>query len=162
MPVPGRPPPDRGRGLRVLDRPVLDRPPLDRSGLDRRGLSWSGLDRTGLDRSGDRGFRPELHGLRALAVALVVIYHVWLNRVSGGVDVCFVLSGFLLTGQLIRAAERGPLELPRRWSRMIVRLFPSMVVVLAVTAVAAASLLPEGRWAQTLREVLAAGLFVEN
>ena len=43
-------------------------------------------------------FRPELQGLRALAVALVVAYHVWLNRVSGGVDVFFVISGYLLTG----------------------------------------------------------------
>jgi Predicted acyltransferases len=109
-----------------------------------------------------RGFRPELQGLRALAVALVVIYHVWFDRVSGGVDVFFVISGFLLTTQLVRAAGRGPMELPRRWSRMLVRLFPSMVLVLMGTAVAAAVVLPEGRWPQTLREVLAAGLFVEN
>ena len=38
----------------------------------------------------DREFRPELQGLRALAVALVVVYHVWLGRVSGGVDVFFL------------------------------------------------------------------------
>ncbi|MGI9003748.1 MAG: acyltransferase family protein [Pseudonocardia sp.] len=103
-----------------------------------------------------------MQGLRALAVALVVIYHVWFNRVSGGVDVFFVISGFLLTGQLTRAAERGPLDLPRRWSRMIVRLFPAAVLVLLGTAAAAAVVLPEGRWPQTLREVFAAGLFLEN
>ena len=109
-----------------------------------------------------RRYRPELQGLRALAVALVVVYHVWLNRVSGGVDVFFVISGFLLTGQLARAAERGALDLPRRWSRMLVRLVPSMAVVLVVTAGVAANLLPEGRWPQTFRELVASALFLEN
>ncbi|TDX91272.1 acyltransferase family protein, partial [Amycolatopsis arida] len=54
-----------------------------------------------------RRYRPELQGLRALAVLLVVVYHVWLDRVSGGVDVFFVLSGFLITGQLVRSCARG-------------------------------------------------------
>lgn len=112
--------------------------------------------------SSARTYRPELHGLRAVAVALVVVYHVWLGRVSGGVDVFFVLSGFLLTGQLVRAAERGPLGLRARWSRMLVRLVPSMLVVLLATVVAGRLLLPEGRWSQTLREVVASGLFLEN
>ena len=56
-----------------------------------------------------RAYRPELQGLRAVAVTLVVVYHVWFGRVSGGVDVFFLISGFLLTGQLVRAAGRGPL-----------------------------------------------------
>jgi peptidoglycan/LPS O-acetylase OafA/YrhL len=108
-------------------------------------------------------FRPELQGLRAVAVALVVVYHVWFNRVSGGVDVFFVISGFLLTGQLARAAERGaPLDLVRRWSRTVVRLVPSVCVVLVVTVGAAALVLPEARWAQTVREVVAAALYLEN
>ena len=109
-----------------------------------------------------RVHRPELQGLRAVAVALVVVYHVWFGRVSGGVDVFFVISGFLLTGQLARAAGRGPLELGRRWSRTIVRLLPCAVVVLVATVVAGTLLLPEGRWPQTLREVVAAALFLEN
>ena len=107
-------------------------------------------------------YRPELQGLRAVAVALVVVYHVWLNRVSGGVDVFFLITGFLLTGQLARAAERGPLDLGGRWSRTVLRLVPASAVVLVATTVAAAMVLPEGRWVQTVREVLAAGLFVEN
>lgn len=117
----------------------------------------------GRDAAVDAGrYRPELQGLRALAVALVVIYHVWLDRVSGGVDVFFVISGFLLTGQLARAAGRGRLDVARRWSRMLVRLVPSMALVLVVTTAAAAALLPEGRWPQTYREVIASALFLEN
>ena len=109
-----------------------------------------------------RVHRPELQGLRAVAVTLVVVYHVWFGRGSGGVDVFFVISGFLLTGQLARAAGRGPLELGRRWSRTLVRLVPCAVVVLVATVAAGVLLLPEGRWLQTLREVAAAALFLEN
>lgn len=108
------------------------------------------------------GFRPELQGLRALAVVLVVVYHVWVGRVSGGVDVFFVVSGFLLTGQLVRAAERGDLDVRRRWTRSLARLVPAAAVVLVVTAVAAVLVLPEGRWSQTVREIVAAALFLEN
>ncbi|WP_233159201.1 acyltransferase family protein [Pseudonocardia sp. MH-G8] len=103
-----------------------------------------------------------MQGLRALAVALVVLHHVWTGRVSGGVDVFFVISGFLLTGQLARAAGRGPLELRRRWSRMVLRLLPAAATVLIGTVVAGAVLLPEGRWNQTVREVVATVFFVEN
>ena len=109
-----------------------------------------------------RVHRPELQGLRAVAVALVVVYHVWFGRVSGGVDVFFVVSGFLLTGQLARTAERGPLALGRRWIRMLGRLLPCAVVVLVATVVAGMLLLPEGRWQQTLGEVGAAAVFLEN
>lgn len=43
-----------------------------------------------------RGFRPEIQGLRAFAVLLVVVYHVWVGKVSGGVDVFLFISAFLL------------------------------------------------------------------
>ncbi|MDT7615491.1 MAG: hypothetical protein QOF00_2938 [Pseudonocardiales bacterium] len=107
-------------------------------------------------------YRPELQGLRALAVTLVVCYHVWFDRVSGGVDVFLLVTGFLLTGQLYRAAARNTLSLPRRWSRTLVRLLPSMATVLVATMLAGALILPEGRWHQTVREVVASALFLEN
>ncbi|MQA61086.1 MAG: acyltransferase family protein [Actinophytocola sp.] len=108
------------------------------------------------------GYRPELQGLRALAVTLVVCYHVWLDRVSGGVDVFFVITGFLIIGQLSRAIERGAIAFRPMWGRMIRRLFPAALTVLAAVMVAGFFLLPEHRWLQTIREVFAAALYGEN
>src|SRR6185312_13398885 len=117
--------------------------------------------RTAPDRAGGgRRFRPELEGLRAVAVVLVVVYHVWFNRVSGGVDVFFLISGFLVTGGLYRKAERGSLRLGATWSRQFARLLPAVAVVLLVTVVAAALLLPETRWLPTVREIVASALFL--
>ena len=111
---------------------------------------------------GRRRHRPEIQGLRALAVVLVVVYHVWLGRVSGGVDVFFLLSGFLMTGQLVRAAEARGIDFGALWARMIRRLFPAALVVLTVTMAVSVVVLPENRWFQTIREVVAAALYVEN
>ncbi len=113
-------------------------------------------------RTTGRRHRPELQGLRGPAVALVVAHHVWFDRVSGGVDVFFLLSGFLLTGQLVRAAAQGPLRLRRRWGRTAPRIGPAALVVRLWVALAGAALLPEGRWGQTIRELLAAALFLST
>ncbi|MFP5068637.1 acyltransferase family protein [Pseudonocardia nantongensis] len=107
-------------------------------------------------------FRPELQGLRALAVLLVVVYHVWVGRVSGGVDVFFVITGFLITGGLYRAAARGGIDLRATWTRQLSRLLPAITVVLAAGVVAGALLLPESRWGPTIRETVASLLFLQN
>lgn len=109
-----------------------------------------------------RRFRPELQGLRAVAVLLVVVYHVWFGRVSGGVDVFFLITGFLLTGQLLRSADRAAVPVLRQWARTLGRLLPAALVVLLGTVVAGALVLPESRWLQTVREVLASALFLQN
>ncbi|WP_269803480.1 acyltransferase family protein [Pseudonocardia kujensis] len=103
-----------------------------------------------------------MQGLRALAVTLVVAYHVWFGRVSGGVDVFFLISGFLVTGALSRSAEAGTLRFRSTWARQAVRLVPSAAVVLVASAVAGMVLLPEARWLQTLRETVASAFFLEN
>ena len=98
-------------------------------------------------------------------MALVAVYHVWFNRVSGGVDVFFLVSGFLLTGQLVRAADRGPIVLRPLWGRMATRLLPVALTVLHAVlhaTVAAVVVLPEGRWLQTIREIAASALFLQN
>ena len=107
-------------------------------------------------------FRPEIEGLRAIASLLVVIYHVWIGRVSGGVDVFFALTGFLAAGQLVRAAERGGIDLVTQWGRTLRRLVPPAAVVLVGTMIASLVFLPESRWPQAIREVVASAFFVEN
>ncbi|WP_181781243.1 acyltransferase family protein [Pseudonocardia pini] len=109
-----------------------------------------------------RRFRPELQGLRALAVVLVVAYHVWFGRVSGGVDVFFLISGFLITGQLHRAAARDALRFRPLWARQAARLLPAAFTVLLGAVVAGWLLLPEARWQQTLHELFASAVFLEN
>ena len=94
-------------------------------------------------RAAERRYRPEVQGLRALAVVLVVLYHVWLGRVSGGVDVFLLISAFLLTGSFVRKAESGKaLALGRYWLHLFKRLLPAVAVVLLAVLAAAAALLP--------------------
>ncbi|MEO7754758.1 MAG: acyltransferase family protein [Terracoccus sp.] len=112
-----------------------------------------------------RTFRPDIQGLRAVAVVLVLAYHVWPSVLSGGyvgVDVFFVISGFLITGHLLEEGDASLRSLLRFWSRRIRRLLPAALLVLAVTMVAVALLLPDLRWAQNAREGLAATFYVEN
>ena len=87
-------------------------------------------------------FRPDIEGLRALAVLLVVAYHAGVPGVGGGyvgVDVFFVLSGYLITGLLVREAEAtGTVALGAFYARRARRLLPAVLVVLvAVVAVGA-------------------------
>ena len=93
--------------------------------------------------TGDSGrpshaYRPHLDGLRALAVYLVVLYHAGAGRFTGGyigVDVFFVLSGFLVTQLLLRDfAARGSIRFGRFYSRRFLRLLPAAFVTLLVTA----------------------------
>ncbi|RJQ72226.1 acyltransferase [Pseudonocardiaceae bacterium YIM PH 21723] len=109
-----------------------------------------------------RRFRPEIQGLRALAITLVVIYHVWVGRVSGGLDAFFLLSGFLLTGQLQRAHAKGGIRLIPLWKNIIARLLPAALTVLMCTAVACILLLPEERWFQAIKEIIASALWYQN
>jgi peptidoglycan/LPS O-acetylase OafA/YrhL len=112
--------------------------------------------------SGGR-FRPEIEGLRAVAVLLVAVYHIWFGRVSGGVDVFLMLTGFLITGSLVRSVEReGRIRFFAFWTRLVRRLVPAVAVVLAATMAAMYLWLPRSRWPDILGEVRAAALYHEN
>ena len=112
------------------------------------------------------GFHPEIQGLRAVAVLLVVLFHLWPNALSGGyvgVDVFFVISGYLITAHLYReAATTGTVSLRRFWARRIRRLLPASLLVLAVSALATVLFLPATVWTQTARQIAASALYVQN
>ena len=109
------------------------------------------------------GLRRDIEGLRALAVLLVVTYHVWLGRVSGGVDVFLFLSAFFLTGGLVRRLERKErIQLSRHWLRIFQRLLPAAAVVVTSTVVAGILLLPQTRWRGLLVDAVGSMGYVEN
>jgi peptidoglycan/LPS O-acetylase OafA/YrhL len=109
------------------------------------------------------GYRPEIQGLRAVAALLVAVYHIWFGRVSGGVDVLFVVSAFLVTTSLLRRAEsQGRVDFLGFWGGMSARLLPAASLVLAVTAVATILLLPRPIWEDTIGQILASLLQVQN
>jgi peptidoglycan/LPS O-acetylase OafA/YrhL len=112
------------------------------------------------------GYRGEVQALRAVAVALVVAYHAAPTIVPGGyvgVDVFFAISGLLITSQLLREADRRDTVVLRRfWARRMRRLLPAALLVLGVVTVVTLLFVPVARWEQTLDEVRASVLYVEN
>src|SRR5215831_17677026 len=90
---------------------------------------------------GDRAFRPDVEGLRAIAILLVVLYHAGLNWLPGGyvgVDVFFVVSGYVITGVLLRErASTDSTSLLGFYARRCRRILPAATLVLVVTVVAA-------------------------
>ena len=110
--------------------------------------------------------RPEIQALRAVAVLVVVVYHLWPNTLTGGfvgVDVFFVISGFLITAHLLREADRtGRVSLPRFWAKRIRRLLPASLTVLAASAVGVFFLVPQMYWEQFYKEIAASAVYVQN
>ncbi len=115
--------------------------------------------------SGRMPYLPALDGIRALAVAAVVLYHAgvfWLPAGFLGVDVFFVVSGFLITALLVAEFEREQrVDLRAFWIRRARRLLPALALVLAVTTIYAVVTLGD-QLATHLREVLAATVYVTN
>ena len=110
--------------------------------------------------------RSEIQALRGIAVLLVVVYHLWPEALPGGfvgVDVFFVISGFLITGLLVRELDRtGRISLAGFWARRARRILPAALVVLAFCAVATEAVAPESQWEQFFGEIVASTAYVEN
>ena len=87
----------------------------------------------------ERGFRTDVQALRALAVGAVVVYHCFPGLLPGGftgVDLFFVISGFLITSHLVAAPPSKPRDLAKFWARRIRRLLPAALLVLISTLAA--------------------------
>ena len=110
--------------------------------------------------------RQDIQGLRALAVVLVVLFHLSASTVPGGyigVDVFFVISGFLITGHLWREVQKnGRIKLGEFWARRVRRLLPAAFTVLLFSAAIALTLMPETLLRQNLTEIGMAAIYGLN
>ncbi|MFD3593558.1 acyltransferase family protein [Nocardia sp. NPDC058640] len=107
--------------------------------------------------------RNDLDGLRGVAIALVVAFHVWAGRVSGGVDVFLVLSGFFFTGAVVRGVERSGWVCAKETARRTVRrLMPSLVIVLAAVLLATVVLRPYTQLGEAASQTLASMFYSQN
>ena len=112
------------------------------------------------------GFRPDIEGLRAVAVLVVLLYHGKLGPFHGGyvgVDVFFVLSGYLITALLMKdLLVHGAASLPRFWARRARRLLPASCLVMLATLVAARFMLDPLAQGDLAHDALAASVFMVN
>src|ERR1700760_3102095 len=127
-----------------MKTPAINRP----GSVSHSGSPSGATDRTEMGTRTSGFYRHDLDGLRGVAIALVAVFHVWFGRVSGGVDVFLVLSGFFFGGRLLRTAlapdpSLSPLPELLRLAR---RLLPALVVVLAAAAVLTVLIQPQTRW----------------
>ncbi|BCQ09294.1 acyltransferase [Mycobacterium heckeshornense] len=109
-------------------------------------------------------YRHDLDGLRGIAIALVAMFHVWFGRVSGGVDVFLALSGFFFGGKVLRTALNPVASLSPvpEAIRLVRRLLPALVVVLAGSAVLTILIQPQTRWETFADQSLASLGYFQN
>jgi peptidoglycan/LPS O-acetylase OafA/YrhL len=110
-------------------------------------------------------YRPELDGLRAVAALLVIAFHAGMASAVGGytgVDIFFVLSGFLITGLLVNSAASGPRALVTFYARRMRRLLPAALVVLLATAAAWNAVATSVEREPVIGDVRSAALYFSN
>jgi peptidoglycan/LPS O-acetylase OafA/YrhL len=110
-------------------------------------------------------YRPDIDGLRAVAVLLVVHFHAFPEAVPGGfigVDIFFVISGFLITGIVARELGSGKFSLPGFYSRRIRRIFPALIAVLCAVMILGWLWLLPAAYARLSADVFASAAFAAN
>ncbi|WP_238937977.1 acyltransferase family protein [Anaerobacillus isosaccharinicus] len=111
----------------------------------------------------EKKFRPELEGVRAVAAFLIAIYHIWLGTVSGGVDVFFIVAGFLITTSLLAKIEKeGRIQIFEYLLGLGRRLFPLAFLVLLISTFFSFLLLPQVQWKQIMSEVFSSAFYYQN
>jgi peptidoglycan/LPS O-acetylase OafA/YrhL len=110
-------------------------------------------------------YRPDIDGLRAIAVMLVVLFHAFPEAMRGGfvgVDIFFVISGFLITGIIARELDLGRFSLLGFYNRRIRRIFPALIVVLCSVLVLGWLWMLPAAYAQLSSDVFASAAFFAN
>ena len=111
------------------------------------------------------GFRPDIQGLRAIAVILVVLYHAHVPYLTGGfvgVDIFFVISGFLITGHIVKSLERGKFSFAEFYSRRVRRILPASLAVLVVSLAVAWLVVPPLQLARIARDAAWTAIYIPN
>ena len=110
-------------------------------------------------------YQPHVDGLRAVAVLSVVAFHSFPGRITGGfvgVDIFFVISGFLISGIILNGLRQGSFTFSDFYARRIRRIFPALIVVLAATLVLGYLFLFPSEFRNLGKHVLGGALFVAN
>lgn len=110
-------------------------------------------------------YRPDIDGLRAVAVLLVLLFHAFPSLVTGGfvgVDIFFVISGFLITGILRNELRDGTFSIARFYGRRLRRIVPALLVVLGATLAAGWYLLEPAELHSLSWQVIGSALFSAN
>lgn len=114
----------------------------------------------------NKDFKPEIQGLRAIAILAVVLYHVHAPGFAGGfagVDVFFVISGFLICGALMRELrDTGQVSVLRFWARRARRLLPNALLMIGTVILAAQWLIPAYRRSSLYWDAFTASINVAN
>ena len=143
-----------------------DRCPLTRQATLHQTVGGSTTEQQQGRGSAPAGFRPDIEGLRAVAVLAVVLFHAEVPGIAGGfvgVDVFFVISGFLITGLLWReASATGTVGLRRFYGARARRLLPASAAVGVVTMIGTALLLPSLQVRTDIGDGIASALYVGN
>jgi peptidoglycan/LPS O-acetylase OafA/YrhL len=110
-------------------------------------------------------YRADIDGMRAVAVLGVIIYHAFPHALPGGfigVDIFFVISGYLISGILYKGHREGNFSFAEFYARRIRRLFPSLIAVLAICLVYGAVVLLPNEYQQLGRHVASGTFFIQN
>src|SRR5215831_2552893 len=109
-------------------------------------------------------FRADIEGLRAISITAVVLYHARVSGFGGGfvgVDIFFVISGFLITGLLLREIERErSINLLAFWAKRARRLLPNALLTLTATLIVVALLLPVIQRTTSARDIFSALIYL--
>lgn len=110
-------------------------------------------------------YRPEIDGLRAIAVISVIIYHLNENWLSGGflgVDIFFVISGFLITGIIITEIQQNSFSFKQFYTRRIKRIYPAFITVMALVSLIASAIFIYKDFDQLRKTIELATAFLSN
>jgi peptidoglycan/LPS O-acetylase OafA/YrhL len=146
-------------------RPLLRHMSLDRSDAQQLALPNQAEHRAGHPVGKDFSYRSDIDGLRAIAVLSVFAFHLAPDQVSGGfvgVDIFFVISGFLISSIIYKELESGTFSIVEFYVRRIRRIYPALGIVLAFVCVAGWLILLPREFVQLGKQIVGGSTFVAN